>query len=98
MTKVAPAVQVASNARWTLAAISAGYAQKPGKNEPEPGVHRTLMEGLEATLGLLVLGLADDLANWSYTADGRRYRRYSSASAECRPAPQRLRNPNYPVQ
>jgi len=98
MTKVAPAVQVASNARWTLAAISAGYAQKPGKNEPEPGIHRTLMEGLEATLGLLVLGLADDNANWSYTADGRRYRRYSSATVSGSSAPHRMRNPNYPLQ
>ena len=98
MTKVAPAVQVASNARWTLAAISAGYAQKPGKNEPEPGVHRTLMEGLEATLGLMALGLSDDNANWSYTEDGRRYRRYTSAAEAGRPAPHRLCNPNYPVQ
>ena len=30
-----------AGARWTLAALSAGYAQKPGKNEPEPGIYRT---------------------------------------------------------
>jgi hypothetical protein len=80
MTRTAPAVQVDAGARWTLAALSAGYAQKPGKNEPEPGIHRTLVEGLESALGLMALHLADnDNVAWSYTQDGRRYRRYASA-------------------
>jgi len=93
-----PAFQVDSRARRTLAAISAGYARKFGKPDPEPAIHRTLMEGIESALGLVALGLADDNANWSYTADGRRYRRYGLASADGRAAPHRLRNPNYPVQ
>jgi hypothetical protein len=80
MTRMAPVVQVDASARWTLAALSAGYAQKPGKTEPEPGIHRSLMEGLEAGLGLMALGLTDnDNVAWSYTQDGRRYRRYASA-------------------
>jgi len=80
MTRTAPAVQVDAGARWTLAALSAGYAQKPGKNEPEPGIYRTLIEGLESALGLMALHLADnDNVDWSYTTDGRRYRRYASA-------------------
>jgi hypothetical protein len=80
MTRTAPAVQVDAGARWTLAALSAGYAQKPGKNEPEPGIHRTLIEGLESALGLMALHLADnDNVGWSFTQDGRRYRRYASA-------------------
>jgi hypothetical protein len=80
MTRTAPAVQVDAGARWTLAALSAGYAQKPGKNEPEPGIHRTLLEGLESALGLMALHLADnDNVSWSFTQDGRRYRRYGSA-------------------
>ena len=50
------------------------------KNEPEPGIHRTLVEGLESALGLMALHLADnDNVVWSYTQDGRRYRRYASA-------------------
>ena len=80
MTRTAPAVQVDAGARWTLAALSAGYAQKPGKNEPEPGIHRTLIEGLESALGLMALHLADnDNVGWSFTQDSRRYRRYASA-------------------
>jgi hypothetical protein len=80
MTRTAPAVQVDASARWTLAALSAGYAQKPGKNEPEPGVHRTLVEGLEAALGLMAMHLTDnDSVAWSFTQDGKRYRRYASA-------------------
>jgi len=80
MTRTAAAVQVDASAHWTLAALSAGYAQKPGKNEPEGGVHRTLAEGLEAALGLMALHLTDnDNVAWSYTQDGRRYRRYASA-------------------
>ena len=82
MTRMAPVVQVDASARWTLAALSAGYAQKPGKTEPEPGIHRSLMEGLEAGLGLMAMGLTDHSASLSYTADGRPYRRYQSAFAQ----------------
>jgi hypothetical protein len=83
MTPMAPVVQVDASARWTLAALSAGYAQKPGRTEPEPGIHRSLMEGLEAGLGLMAMGLAtDNSASLSYTADGRPYRRYQSAFAQ----------------
>jgi hypothetical protein len=82
MARASPAVQIDAGARWTLAAISAGYAQKPDKREPEPGIHRTLMEGVESALALMAMGLArDDDATLSYTASGQRYRRYQSAFA-----------------
>lgn len=75
-----PAFRVDASARWTLAALAAGYARKPGKPEPEPGFHRTLMEAIESCLGLMSLGLADeDSANFAFTARGQRYRRYASA-------------------
>ena len=74
-----PAFRVDSGARWTLSALAVGYAKKPGKPDPEPGIYRTLMESLESLLGLMALGNTDDTAPWSYTGDGRRYRRYATA-------------------
>ena len=95
----APAgVQIDAGARYTLAAISAGYATPHGKVEPEPGVHRLLMEAVESTLALCAAGLGHSEAAYAYTADGRRYLRYGTAADLGRPAPQRLRNPNYPLQ
>src|SRR5262249_41182334 len=94
----AACVQIDSRPRYNLAAISAGDAAPHGKQEPEPGVHRLLMEAVESTLALCAAGLGHSEAAYSYTADGRRYLRYGSAAVDGRPAPQRLRNPNYPVQ
>jgi hypothetical protein len=94
----AASVQIDAGARYTLAAIAAGYAQPHGKPEPEPGVHRLLMEAVDSTLALCAAGLGHSEAVYAYTDDGRRYMRYSSASADGRAAPHRLRNPNYPVQ
>jgi hypothetical protein len=93
----AASVQIDSGARYTLAAIAAGYAQPHGKPEPEPGVHRLLMEAVESVLALCAAGLGHSEAVYSYTADGRRYMRYATAADLGRPAPQRLRNPNYPL-
>jgi len=73
------ALRVAAEARWTLAALASGYARKPGKPEPEPGFYRTLMEGIESTLGLCATGVFDENATWSFTREGRRYRQYASA-------------------
>jgi hypothetical protein len=78
------ALRIAADARWTLAAISCGYARKPGKPEPESGVYRVLMEGIEATLALCASGILEGEIRWSFTADGRRYRQYSSAGEDKR--------------
>jgi|SRR5215469_2378409 len=81
-----PAFSVAVDARWTLAALSCGYARKPGNPEPTPGVYRILMEGIESTMALAGVGIADENAHWSFTSDGRRYRRYASAFEDGRPS------------
>lgn len=78
LSRDVPAFRVAADARWTLAALGAAYARKPGRAEPEAGFHRTLMEGIEATLALCAQGIADDDVSWSFTADGRRYRKYGT--------------------
>ena len=90
-------VQIDSGARFTLAAIGAGYAQPHDKPEPEPGVHRLLMEGIESTLALCAAGLGHSEAAYSYTADGKRYLRYSTGyEPGGTRAPWRLQNPNWP--
>jgi hypothetical protein len=81
LVREVPAFRVDSSARWTLGALAAGYARRPGKEEPERGFHRTLMEAVESCLGLMSLGIGEDDEgpNWAWTARGQRYRRYSTA-------------------
>lgn len=48
-----PRVLVAPSARWTLRALTGGYARPIGRGgiaaaQPEPGIYATLMEGVEA--------------------------------------------------
>jgi hypothetical protein len=76
-----PAVQVSSEAKWTLNALAGGYARALQKNGvladyAEEGFYRTLMEGIESFLGLLPTGQIDDDRddlNYGYTKDGRKY-------------------------
>jgi hypothetical protein len=74
-------VQVASDARWTLNGFSSGYARtllKGGAlaDYAEEGPYRTLLEGLESFIGLMVV--QDDRdddggPNYAYDKGGRRY-------------------------
>jgi hypothetical protein len=77
----APAFQVASQARWTLRAMTGGYAYAslPGNvlaKEPKEGLYKCLAEGLEAFVAAgAVLADADEgSGSWRTTRDGRRYR------------------------
>jgi hypothetical protein len=82
LTRGAPAFRIAQTARWTLGAIAGGYARKPGANEPEPGIYRTIMEGLECWAGLMSRPGVDETPGpgHAFTADGRMYRKYGAPS------------------
>lgn len=73
------AVRVSTAARWTLNALSAGYARAVDKRgvvqeEAREGVYRVLIEGLEAFTGLLKVGtLSDSPPNIRTTEGGQRY-------------------------
>ena len=75
----APALQVSTQARWTLNAFAAGYARAVDKRgivqeEAREGVYRVLMEGLEAFTALLKIGtLSDSPPNVRMTEGGQRY-------------------------
>lgn len=79
-----PAVEIGHDARWTLRALSGGYARAVSHGriaeEPEVGPYRTLMEGLESFCALLHGGLAesddeaDNATNWATDRHGNRYR------------------------
>jgi hypothetical protein len=78
-----PMFLVSSRARWTLNALSGGYARvllKAGvlADYAEEGVYRTVIEGLESFAGRMELGRSteggeDDSFN-ATTRDGRPYR------------------------
>lgn len=76
-----PLFRVSTAARWTLNALSGGYARSTGKSGvlsefPDEGPYKVLMEGIEAFAALLRTGsaLADDQPlNYAYTPQGRRY-------------------------
>jgi hypothetical protein len=86
-----PALQVSTRARWTLNALSAGYARAVDKRgvvqeEAQEGIYRTLMEGLEAFTALLKIGtLSDDRPNMRVTEGGQRY--VSALPSRHAPAP-----------
>lgn len=87
LTRGLPALQISTRARYVLNGLAGGYARGVTRRgelmaEPEPGLYRTLMEGLESCLGLLSLQVEDEGdAAYSFTADGRRYRRYDTGYA-----------------
>lgn len=75
-----PAFQVASQARWTLRAMTAGYAYESLKGNvlaahPRDGLYKCLAEGIESfAASLSFLGEDTSVGNWKETADGRVYR------------------------
>jgi hypothetical protein len=79
-----PAVAISENCRWTLRALAGGYSRGVRKSglvaeDADPGPYRVLMEGLEAFLGMIRLGVReadDDEATQAYSYDrqGRRYK------------------------
>ena len=67
-------VQVSEQAKWTLRAFAGGYARSKTGIEPETGVYRCLMEGVEAWLALASMQPDDEEEqNYSYDRHGRRY-------------------------
>lgn len=76
-----PGFMVSSDAAWTLRGLAGGFAYTVEKGnviatEPRRGVYRTLLEGVEAYVGMAALSQNDDEddGQWKTTADGRRYR------------------------
>jgi hypothetical protein len=77
MTHGEPAFTVDDRARWTLRALTGGFARDVDKTEPHENSYRVLMEGLESFAGLLRGGVAaedDTTGNFDYTPGGQRYR------------------------
>jgi hypothetical protein len=81
-SRLGQGLQVDAQAHTVLAGLSAGLCFATGKGgsmaeEPEAGLYRTLIEGLESFVGLLdVMADEDDNRenlNYAYTSDGRRY-------------------------
>jgi hypothetical protein len=77
-----PVVSISPAARWTLRALSGGYARAMVRghlqDHAEEGPYRVLIEGLESFCGMLGAGRAEDEEddnepNYRYSADGRRY-------------------------
>lgn len=77
-----PAFLVSRHARWTVNALSSGYAFGLDKMAvlnplPDPGYYTTLMRGLESFARWLTASVTAPAGgaeiNWAYTADGRPY-------------------------
>ena len=81
-TRGLPALMVSDAATWTLRGFVAGFAYPVSKvsttlaPEPEKGIYRTLLEGIESFVGLNAMVARSDegVGNWQTTTDGRRYR------------------------
>lgn len=93
------AVRVSTNARWTLNALSAGYARAIDKrgqvgDGPKPGIYCTLMQGLEAFTALLNVGtLSEDRPNVRVTEGGQRYVSALPSRTPINPAKDQFLNP-----
>ena len=78
-TRGLAAVQVSRTARWTLNAFAAGYARAVTRQgvvseEPNDGLYRVLMEGLESFIATAqVAGEEDRDRRYAIGSDGRRY-------------------------
>lgn len=75
-----PAVRVSSSATWTLNALAGGYCRYLSKQgvlegDAEPGPYKTVMEAIEAFIGLTATGVMEDRSELEYefTETGRRY-------------------------
>jgi len=77
-TRGLAAVQVSRTARWTLNAFAAGYARAVTRQgvvseEPNDGLYRVLMEGLESFIATAqVAGEEDRDRRYAIGSDGRR--------------------------
>lgn len=74
-----PAVEVSTNAKWTLRALTGGYARAMVRGRlqdwAEEGPYRLLMEGIEAVVGMARAGRDEEEAeNYSYDRNGQRYK------------------------
>lgn len=79
-----PSLRISTEARWTLNALSGGYARRINPDmslglEPEDGPYKLVMEGIESLMGNVIqinnaINQDDNNANWAYTKDGKRYR------------------------
>lgn len=85
LTRGEPSVQIGRAAATTLNALAGGYCRMPGRDgrlsvDPDEGIYRTLMEGIESCLGTMaMMAGVDEDTNVAYTASGVRYRRYATA-------------------
>jgi len=70
-----PGLAIHPSARWTLRAMSGGYARDLDKPDPQDTAYRVLMGALESFAAILRGGLQalDERPNFAYTDDGRRY-------------------------
>lgn len=70
-----PSFMVSAKARWTLRAMSGGFAKEATATEPVRNSYSVLMEGLESLVGLMrgPSTQDDNDASYVYTSDGRRY-------------------------
>jgi hypothetical protein len=71
-------VLVSTSARWTLNALSGGYARGLDRKgvltaEPDDTVYKSLMNGLESVLSFVGGHSEIEGAHYDYTEDGRRY-------------------------
>lgn len=70
----APLFQVASEASWTLRAMSGGYARESDKTEAMRGPYRVVGEALESFAAILSgLTIDEDQLLYGVTKDGRSY-------------------------
>lgn len=86
-----PAVEISSNAKWTLRALAGGYTRQMIRGRltesAEEGPYRVLMEGLESYCALISTRReenADDDAGQNYRYDERTGARYASAMPQVR--------------
>ncbi len=83
MTRSEPSVLIATRAKHTLNAFAGGHSRMMTRQgvltqDAEPGLYRTLMEGLESCVGsMAMLQQGDRDGNWATADDGRRYLKYS---------------------
>ncbi len=80
MTRGQPAFRVATDARWTLNALSGGYAKEVTREGmltefANDGPYRVLMEGLEHFAALMKSATLreDEPLHYAVAPDGRRY-------------------------
>jgi len=72
------ALQVGTQARWTLNALSGGYCFEITKHGTlsdftKPGAYRTLLEGIESVAALLAVGVEDEADRRTTVTNGVRH-------------------------